>query len=59
MVRRIYKIEKYTKYEVSEFVRHFLTIRLGKTSAMKEIYSSFKYYVEKEKVDTLVFKNAN
>lgn len=46
------KIEKDTGYEVSDFVRYYLTVALSKTPTMKEIYSVFKDYVEKNKIAT-------
>lgn len=48
------KIEKDTGYEVSEFVRYYLTVVLSKTPTIKEIYSVFKDYVEKNKIETEV-----
>ncbi|MBR3834411.1 MAG: DUF262 domain-containing protein [Lachnospiraceae bacterium] len=46
------KIEKDTDYQVSDYVRHYLTISLGRTPAIKEVYSCFKSYVEKNKFET-------
>lgn len=48
------KIEKDTGYEVSDFVRYYLTVVLSKTPTIKEIYSVFKDYVEKNKIETEV-----
>lgn len=48
------KIEKDTGYEVSDFVRYYLTVVLSKTPTIKEIYSVFKEYVEKNKIETEV-----
>lgn len=48
------KIEKDTGYEVSDFVRYYLTVVLSKTPTIKEIYSVFKEYVEKNKMETEV-----
>ena len=45
------KIEKFTGYEVSEFVRYYLTVLLSKTPALKDIYTLFKDYVEKNKIE--------
>lgn len=46
------KIEKNTGYEVSDFVRYYLTVILSKTPAIKDVYMVFKEYVEKNKIET-------
>lgn len=45
------KIEKNTSYEVSDFIRHYLTVKLTKTPAIKEVYQCFKDYAEKSRID--------
>ena len=47
------KIEKNTGYEVSDFARHYLTVKTGKTPAIKNVYNVFKTYVEINKIDKL------
>lgn len=47
------KIEKNTDYEVSDFARHYLTIKTGKTPAIKAVYAIFKSYVETNQLDSL------
>lgn len=39
------KIEINTDYDVSSFVRDYLTLKLGKITSFKYIYSSFKTYI--------------
>lgn len=48
------KIEKNTGYEVSDFARHYLTVKTGKTPAIKAVYAVFKAYVEHNKIEPLV-----
>lgn len=47
------KIEKETNYEVSDFIRHYLTIKTGKIPNKNAVYSFFKFYVEDKKIDVL------
>lgn len=47
------KIEKNTGYEVSAFARHYLTIKTGKTPAIKSVYTIFKTYVENGHIEVL------
>lgn len=47
------KIEKNTGYEVSDFARHYLTIKTGKTPAIKTVYSVFKSYVENNHIQAV------
>ncbi len=46
------KIEECTKYDVSAFVRDFLTIRQQAIPSQKRIYTNFKEYVEYSSIDT-------
>ncbi|MCR5586542.1 MAG: DUF262 domain-containing protein [Lachnospiraceae bacterium] len=45
-----HKIEENTDYKVSEFIRHYLTAMMAKTPAIKDVYVSFKSYVEKNAI---------
>lgn len=45
------KIEKETNYEVSDFIRHYLTIKSGKIPNKNAVYSFFKFYVEDRAID--------
>ena len=47
------KIEKETNYEVSDFIRHYLTIKTGKIPNKNAVYSFFKNYVEENAIDVL------
>lgn len=47
-----YRIEKLTNYDVSMFVRDYLSIKLQATPAMKKIYFIFKEYMEDKPFDT-------
>lgn len=49
-------IEKYTKYDVSGFIRDYLSVKQNSTPAQKKIYIHFKEYVEKSdiKIDVLL-----
>ncbi len=46
------KIEVYTGYDVSSFIRDYLSIRQQSTPAIKHVYVKFKEYVEDGKLDT-------
>lgn len=46
------KIEVCTGYDVSSFIRDYLSIRQQSTPAIKHIYVKFKQYVEDSKQDT-------
>lgn len=46
------KIEKETNYEVSEYIRHYLTLKTGKIPNKSDVYGVFKFYVEHNKIDT-------
>lgn len=46
------KIEVCTGYDVSSFIRDYLSIRQQSTPAIKHIYVKFKQYVEDRKQDT-------
>lgn len=48
------KIEKNTDYEVSDFARHYLTVKTGKTPAIKNVYGMFKAYVETHQTKTII-----
>lgn len=41
-----HEIEKNTNYEVSVFIRDYLTLKQNRISSFKNIYTDFKYYVE-------------
>lgn len=45
------KIEKNTDFEVSSFVRDYLTLKQGRIPSFKTIYFSFKEYVENKEID--------
>ena len=45
-----HKFEENTDYKVSEFIRHYLTAMMSKTPAIKDVYVSFKSYVEKNSI---------
>ena len=40
------KIEEYTKYDVSSFIRDYLSLKQKSTPAMKKVYFAFKEFVE-------------
>lgn len=44
------KIEKNTAYDVSSFIRDYLTLASGRIPSIKEVYFKFKEYVEEKKV---------
>lgn len=46
------KIEKNTEYNVSDFVRDYLTLQEGKIPALKQIYFSFKDYKKRKEIPT-------
>ncbi len=46
------KIEEYTKYDVSAFVRDYLSLKQQVIPAQKKIYLTFKEYVEGLSIDT-------
>src|SRR5699024_8977640 len=41
-----YKIEQYTNYNVSAFVRDYLSIKMQSTPAMKKVYLNFKEFMD-------------
>ena len=47
------KMEQSTNYEVSGFVRHYLTVNLGRVPSIKTIYAEFKEYVENRQLEIL------
>lgn len=46
------KIEECTGYDVSLFVRDYLSVKTGVIAQMNRVYFSFKEYVEKEAIET-------
>lgn len=46
------KIEKNTEYKVSEFIRHYLTLKERKIPNKDSVYTSFKRYTLNNKLDT-------
>lgn len=46
------KIEKQTDYQVSEFIRQYLTLKLGKWPNINGVYGIFKQYVVSSKIET-------
>lgn len=46
------KIEVCTNYDVSSFVRDFLSVKMQTTPAFSKIYFTFKEYVEDEEIET-------
>lgn len=46
------KIEECTKYDVSSFIRDYLSIKQLEIPPQKKIYTSFKEYVERSKLET-------
>jgi len=46
------KLEEYTDYEVSAFVRDYLSVKQQITPAMSRIYFTFKRYVEENNFET-------
>lgn len=46
------KIEEYTKYDVSAFIRDYLSIKQLEIPSQRKIYSSFKDYVESVSIET-------
>lgn len=45
------KIEKNTKYEVSLFIRDYLSVKQQLTPAMNKVYFTIKQYVDEEKIE--------
>ena len=46
------KIEKLTHYQVSEFFKDYLTLKLGRSVVIRDIYFTFKEFVLENKIDT-------
>ena len=46
------KIEICTNYEVSAFVRDYLSVKQQATPSMNKVYFTFKAYVEDKKYET-------
>src|SRR5690606_34567210 len=46
------KIEKFTHYQVSEFFKDYLTLKLGRSVVIRDIYFTFKEYVLENVIDT-------
>ncbi|MCD8078927.1 MAG: DUF262 domain-containing protein [Bacteroides sp.] len=46
------RIEQHTRYEVSIFVRDYLTLKQNRISPLKHIYFDFKEYVETNGIET-------
>lgn len=46
------KIEKFTHYQVSEFFKDYLTLKLGRSVVVRDIYFTFKEFVLSNKIDT-------
>lgn len=46
------KIEVCTKYDVSLFIRDYLSVKQQQIPAMAKIYTTFKFYVEEGRVET-------
>ena len=46
------KIEEYTKYDVSAFVRDYLSVKQQSIPSQKKVYSDFKEYVELNNLET-------
>ena len=46
------RIEEFTKYDVSSFVRDYLSVKQQVIPSQKKIYTCFKEYVEKQRIDT-------
>ena len=44
------KIEEFTKYDVSSFIRDYLSLKQLSIPSQRKIYSSFKEYVTQEKI---------
>lgn len=42
------KIEKYTNYDVSSFIRDYLSVKLQSTPTMKKVYIIFKRFMEQQ-----------
>lgn len=45
------KIEEYTNYQVSDFVRQYLTLKLGAWPKQSNVYPAFKSYVIKNELE--------
>lgn len=46
------KIEKFTHYQVSEFFKDYLTLKLGRSVVIRDIYFTFKEFIKENKIDT-------
>ena len=49
-----HKIEQYTNFDVSNFIRDYLTLKQNRIPSFKYIYIDFKEYVESNKYETEV-----
>ncbi|GAA0783124.1 DUF262 domain-containing protein [Hathewaya limosa] len=45
------KVEKNTNYQVTQFIRYYLTMKENKIPNINKIYINFKRYVEESKID--------
>lgn len=48
------KIEKYTSYKTSEFIRDFLTLSTGKISSIDNVYQAFKEYAPLSNIENIL-----
>lgn len=46
------KIEKFTHYQVSEFFKDYLTLKLGHSVVIRDIYFTFKEYILENGIET-------
>ena len=46
------KIEKLTHYQVSEFFKDYLTLKLGRSVVIRDIYFTFKEYIQENNIQT-------
>ncbi|MEY8320902.1 DUF262 domain-containing protein [Lachnospiraceae bacterium 46-61] len=50
-------IEQYTKYQVSDFLRHYLSVKQRKIPAIKKVYTAFKEYAELKSDTEMILKD--
>ena len=50
-------IEQYTRYHVSDFLRHYLSVKQQKIPAIRKVYTAFKEYAELESDTEMILKD--
>ncbi len=50
-------IEQYTRYHVSDFLRHYLSVKQQKIPTIRKVYTAFKEYAELESDTEMILKD--